>query len=163
MAFLHHLACTNTVDTVWNLAIAATYKTSANLTFNAGFAAHYLGNLNPTCVPGHSAQSTKAEINMTFTPRFVSVDRFGLWERSKLPESLMLVGSMSRKERAQKLVVLALIANRNSYEVCETFLPPGFYNCAWLQKTFHHFIRRALATDKQEVAKWWRKNNLCVF
>ena len=26
-----------------------------------------LCNLNPTCAPGHSVQSTKAEINMTFT------------------------------------------------------------------------------------------------
>ena len=66
MAFLHHLACTNTVDAVGNLAIAATPETSADLTFNAGFATHFLGNLNPTCAPGHSAQSTKAEINMTF-------------------------------------------------------------------------------------------------
>ena len=69
-------------------------------------------------------------IKHAFTPRFVFIDRFRLWERSKLPESLVLVGFTSRKERAQKLVVLALIANRNSYEVCETFLPPGFYNCA---------------------------------
>ena len=72
----------------------------------------------------------KLVIKNTFTPRFVFIDRFRLWERSKIPESLVLVGSTSRKERVQKLIVLALIANRNSYEVCETFLPPRFDNCA---------------------------------
>jgi len=49
------------------LAIVATSKMSADLTFNAGFAIRILGNLNPTCAPGYSVQSTKAEINMTFT------------------------------------------------------------------------------------------------